>query len=77
MTPLIDPTTIRVGDIVRLKKKHPCGGWEWRVTRVGADIGLVCTTCHRRLMLPRDKFRRSLKAVVARAETTTPPSPHS
>ncbi len=58
---------IHVGDIVRLKKKHPCGGWEWRVVRTGADIGLICTTCQRRLMLPRDKFRRSLKQIVARA----------
>ena len=58
---------IRVGDVVRLKKRHPCGGWEWRVVRTGADIGLVCTTCGRRLMLPRDKFRRSLKRIVARA----------
>jgi hypothetical protein len=58
---------IHVGDIVRLKKKHPCGGWEWQVVRTGADIGLVCTTCQRRLMLPRDKFRRSLKTIVSRA----------
>jgi len=62
-----DYIDVHIGDIVRLKKKHPCGGWEWRVVRTGADIGLVCTTCQRRLMLPRDKFRRSLKKIVARA----------
>ncbi len=58
---------IYVGDIVRLKKKHPCGSWEWRVVRTGADIGLVCMSCHRRLFMPRDKFRRSLKKIIARA----------
>ncbi len=62
-----DYIEIHVGDIVRLRKKHPCGGWEWRVVRTGADIGLVCMTCHRRLLLPRDKFRRSLKTIIARA----------
>jgi len=54
---------VKVGDIVRFRKKHACGGWTWRVVRTGADIGIVCTTCQRRIMLPRDKFRRSLKKV--------------
>ncbi|NUQ36869.1 MAG: DUF951 domain-containing protein [Caldilineales bacterium] len=58
---------VRTGDIVRLRKKHPCGGFEWEVYRVGADIGLVCQTCRRRLMLPRDKFRHALKAFVRHA----------
>ena len=65
---------IQVGDVVRLKKKHPCGGWDWQVVRTGADIGLVCLTCQRRLMLPRDKFRRSLKTIVLRASDRPDPS---
>jgi hypothetical protein len=60
-----DPVDIRVGDRVRLRKVHPCGGYEWEVTRIGADIGLVCLTCGRRVMLPRSKFEKRLKAIVA------------
>lgn len=62
---------IQVDDIVQLRKQHPCGGWEWRVVRTGADIGIVCLTCQRRLMLPRPKFRRAVKKVV---HSSTPAS---
>ncbi len=58
---------IHVGDIVQFRKQHPCGGWTWRVVRTGADIGVVCTTCQRRILLPRDKFRRSVKKIVSGA----------
>lgn len=58
---------IRAGDVVRLRKRHPCGGVDWEVVRTGADIGLVCQTCRRRLMMPRDKFRRAVKTLVHRA----------
>lgn len=55
---------INPGDIIKLKKKHPCGGYEWRVVRVGADIGLKCTTCERRIMLPRSVVERRIKGFV-------------
>ena len=55
---------IRVGDQVRLKKPHPCGGYHWRVTRLGADIGLVCVTCRRFVMLPRPQLERRVKEVL-------------
>ena len=55
---------IRVGDQVRLKKRHPCGGYDWRVTRLGADIGLLCLTCRRHVMLPRPQLQRRVKEVV-------------
>lgn len=58
---------INVGDIVRLRKQHPCGGYEWKVVRTGADIGIVCQTCQRRLLLPRDKFRRAVKTFIHHA----------
>ncbi|NOX62715.1 MAG: DUF951 domain-containing protein [Chloroflexi bacterium] len=61
---------VRVDDIVRMRKRHPCGGWEWRVVRIGADIGLLCLTCKRRLMMPRDKFRRAVKTITRPSETT-------
>ena len=56
---------LRLGDIVRLKKSHPCGGYEWEVVRLGADVGLVCKTCNRRVMLTRSELERRLKGVVA------------
>jgi len=61
------PVEIELEDVVRLRKQHPCGGYEWRVVRLGADIGLKCTTCGRRVLLPRSEFERRLKAVISRA----------
>jgi len=60
------PVDISLNDVVRLRKPHPCGGYEWRVVRLGADIGLKCTTCGRRVLLPRPEFERRLKVIVAR-----------
>jgi len=54
------------GDIVVLRKAHPCGGFEWVVTRIGADIGLRCVCCDRTVMLPRHEFRTRLHHVVRR-----------
>lgn len=44
---------LELDDIVQLKKPHPCGGFRWRVVRLGADIGLRCLTCDHKVMLPR------------------------
>lgn len=55
------------GDIVLMRKPHPCGGTEWEVTRVGADIGMVCLTCQRRVMLSRRDFTRQVKKFVRRS----------
>lgn len=52
---------VRIGDVVQLKKKHPCGSDEWQVIRVGADIGLRCQKCQRRVLLEREVFERRLK----------------
>ena len=57
------PMDIRLGDVVRLRKQHPCGGYEW-VVRLGADIGIKCRTCGRRVLLPRRKFEKSVKKLV-------------
>lgn len=56
---------IALDDIVRLRKTHPCGSDQWRVVRVGVDIGLVCLGCQRRITLPRGKFNKQFKEVVA------------
>lgn len=61
---LAEIVEIKVGDIVRLRKAHPCGSYEWEVVRVGADIGLKCLKCQRRVLLARDVFRRRLKESV-------------
>ena len=57
---------IRIGDIVRLRKKHPCGSYQWRVVRVGADIGIKCEKCHRHILLERHNFERRVKAIASR-----------
>jgi hypothetical protein len=59
---------INLGDIVRLRKPHPCGSYEWTVVRLGVDIGLVCRTCGRRILLPRSTFNKRLKTIVQRAD---------
>jgi len=60
-------TPFAVGDRVTLKKAHPCGGSEWEVYRIGADIGLRCLTCGRRVMLRRrEAERRTVARVPAR-----------
>ena len=63
---VIDPTDIRLDDIVRLRKPHPCGGSEWQVVRLGTDIGIRCLTCGRRVLMPRSQFARRVKAFVRR-----------
>lgn len=65
---------VYLDDIVRLRKPHPCGGYEWRIVRLGADIGLVCLTCGRRVLLPRSTFEKRVKTFVSRG-SPPPPSP--
>lgn len=60
------PIEVYLDDIVRLRKVHPCGSYEWRVVRLGADIGLKCLKCGHRILLPRSTFERRLKAFVSR-----------
>ena len=57
-----------MGDIVRLRKPHPCGGFEWEVVRLGADIGLRCRGCGRRVLLERRTLEKRLKAFVSPGE---------
>lgn len=59
---------INLGDIVRLRKQHPCGSYEWEVVRLGVDIGLVCQGCGRRVLLPRATFNKRLKTIVRQAQ---------
>lgn len=59
---------LKLGDVVRLKKKHPCGGDEWQVVRLGADIGIKCLKCQRRVLLERSTFERRIKAFISQGE---------
>ena len=61
-----EPIPFAVGDVVRLKKPHPCGGYDWAVVRLGADIGLKCRRCGRRVLLPRRELERRLKQFLHR-----------
>jgi hypothetical protein len=62
------PMNLRIGDIVRLRKQHPCGGFEWEIVRIGADIGLRCLTCGRRVLLPRSKTEKRIKKILSDEE---------
>ncbi len=57
---------IRLDDVVRLKKKHPCGGYEWRVVRLGADIGIRCLKCQHRVLVNRSTFERRVTSFISR-----------
>jgi len=60
------PLDLRIGDIVELRKSHPCGGKTWRVERVGADIGVVCLTCGRYVLVPRSRLEPRIKRFLER-----------
>jgi len=52
---------LKLNDHVRLRKPHPCGGYEWKIVRLGADIGLECCTCGHRVLLARRELSRRMK----------------
>ena len=66
---------IRLGDIVQMRKPHPCGSSQWEVVRLGADIGIRCSGCQRRVLLPRSQFTRQVKGLVRRGEPAAQPKP--
>jgi hypothetical protein len=68
-----EPIPFAVGDVVRLKKPHPCGGFDWKVVRLGADIGVKCVTCGRRVLLPRRDLERRISQFVSRVAANDQP----
>ncbi|MTI70290.1 MAG: DUF951 domain-containing protein [Firmicutes bacterium] len=58
----------QIGDIVQLKKKHPCGEDKWEVMRVGVDFRIKCLGCERQVWLPRRKFQKRVKKIVKSKE---------
>jgi hypothetical protein len=70
------PLELFLDDVVRLRKPHPCGSFEWTVVRLGADIGLRCLGCNRRVLLPRRELERRLKLFVSRGpDAAADPTP--
>jgi len=55
---------LKLDDVIRMRKSHPCGSTEWKVVRLGADIGIVCQGCGRRVMLSRRKLARRAKLIL-------------
>lgn len=55
---------LKLDDVLRLRKTHPCGSTDWKVVRLGADIGLVCLGCGRRVMLERRELSKRLKKML-------------
>jgi hypothetical protein len=62
----------RMADVLRLRKPHPCGGYEWLVVRLGADIGIKCETCGHRVLLNRRTLEKRLKSFVSRGPELDP-----
>jgi hypothetical protein len=61
-----EPVEFRMEDVLRLRKPHPCGGLEWRIVRLGADIRIECLTCKHRVLLPRRDLEKRVKTIVSR-----------
>ena len=59
---------IRVGDVLKLKKKHPCGANDWLTLRIGADFKLKCLSCGHEIMSPRSSIEKNLISVLPRCE---------
>ena len=56
--------SIKEGDIIELKKKHPCGAFSWKVLRTGSDLRLECTGCGHQVEIPRNKLVKGIKKIV-------------
>lgn len=54
----------KLGDLVEMKKEHPCGSKVWKVLRTGADIRMECQGCKHQVMIPRSKFEKFMKKVI-------------
>jgi hypothetical protein len=63
---MVDVVEIEVGDVVKLKKPHPCGANEWEITKLGMDIGLTCLGCNRKVRLVRYDFDRRFRGYIRR-----------
>ena len=67
---------IRAGDILQLKKPHPCGANEWLIVRTGMDFRLKCQGCGHYVLLPRTKFERMARQLLGHVELAQKPLPY-
>ena len=58
----------KIGQVVKMKKSHPCGANLWKITRVGADFKIQCLSCKRSIMITRAKFNKMVKGVATEEE---------
>lgn len=63
---------IKIGQILRLKKQHPCGSYDWEVLRTGIDFRLKCTGCGHLIMIPRVKLEKNIKEI-KESDSSFPP----
>lgn len=63
---------LQINDTVRMRKAHPCGATDWKVIRLGADIGLECLGCGRHVMLTRRELMRRAKSITPLAHPLDP-----
>lgn len=63
---------VRMGDVIEMRKPHPCGERAWTVVRVGADIGLRCNGCERRILMDRPTLHRRARTLLERGEAVDP-----
>lgn len=56
--------SFNLGDVVKMKKQHPCGSYNWEVVRMGMDIKIKCTGCGRLVMLPRSEFEKKMVKII-------------
>jgi len=68
------PIPFRVGDLVELRRPHPCGGRTWAIDRLGADLGMRCSTCGRRVLVERRRLERRLVRFVERGPAVETPA---
>lgn len=59
---------VRVGDILEMKKPHPCGNKRWEVKRIGMDFRLICQGCGHELMIPRGKIEKNIRKIIREEE---------
>ena len=64
------PMDIQVGDVLTMKKAHPCGSSQWTVLRIGADFKLRCNGCGREIMLPRTKAEKNIRRIIPKEVET-------
>ena len=64
----MDNKVYNIGDKIVLRKKHPCGGFEWKIIKLGADIKIKCTTCGRTIFVPRVELNKKIKKIVTGGE---------